>query len=267
MIETFTQPHTPLEPLVIDRKFTRVAVLSDVHGNLPALNACLADVERQDVEAVLFLGDFTWGPQPREVLSRVESLGMPSWFVMGNAERDAIEIAAGTRAPDGQNDLWMVGAHGADGIATISTYSPAIHIRVSGIGDIRLCHGSPRSDVELLTPETPPERIARACVGVDDPIVGHGHTHVQYQRQVGERTVFGPGSVGLPYGTDGVPGARWALLADGIDLRVTSYDIEDAIATAHDVHYPGADTVETMLRTPPTLAELVEDAESKEFSD
>jgi diadenosine tetraphosphatase ApaH/serine/threonine PP2A family protein phosphatase len=201
------------------------------------------------------------------VLEIAFALPWPAWFLRGNAERAVIDFAAGTRKYDYPNDEWMVAAHGPDGVAALGEFAHTLRLTTDGIGDIRLCHGSPRSDIEALTPATPDQRLELATVGVGESIVGHGHTHYQYQRQVRERTFFGPGSVGIPYGTEGRPGARWALVTDRIDLRVTPYDVEESIEIARAVDYPGLPNYEKYLRTPLTRDELIEDAEAREFAD
>lgn len=263
----FVAPTKPLEPLEVDGTFDRVAVISDVHGNVPALSAALADIEQFDVQAIFSCGDFTWGPQPIEVLELIHDFGVRTWFVRGNAERAVIEFASGSRATERPTDDWMVAAHGSDGLAEISTFASALQVSVAGIGGIRLCHGSPRSDVELLTPGSSERRVEQAMIGLTEHTIGHGHTHLQYQRRLGKRTIFGPGSVGLPYGTDGVPGARWALVTDSIELRVAPFDIEESIEVARAVDYAGIVNWEKYLRTPVTLGALEEDAEKLGFSD
>lgn len=267
MDNDFVPPTHPLEPFVIEGSFDRVAVLSDVHGNVPAFRAALADIAAFDVQAILSCGDFTWGPQPLEVLSMARALSIPIWFVRGNAERAVIEFAAGTRATERPTDDWMVAAHGSEGLSEITTFAPALQLTVAGLGGIRLCHGSPRSDIELLTPGSSQDRVDRAMVGVGEHVVGHGHTHVQYQRRLGERTIFGPGSVGLPYGTNGVPGARWALVTDSIELRNAPFDIEESIDIARSIGYAGIVNWEKYLRNPVTLESLEHDAETLGFSD
>jgi predicted phosphodiesterase len=257
----------PLPVDVIAGVLRRVAVLSDVHGNLPAFQACLADVEREGVDAVFFLGDLTWGPQPAEALALAASIVVPHWFVRGNSERAVVEFASGKRKPMGVNESWIVEAHGPGGVKEVTPFSQSLEITTTGIGRIRLCHGSPRSDIELLTPQTPADRIAIATAGVAAHTIAHGHTHLQYQRTVNDRSIFGPGSVGIPYGTNGRPGARWALLTDHIDLRVSPYDIEEAIESAKLAGYPGIVNYEKYLRTPPSTAEIVEEAESRQFAD
>ncbi|HEX4444822.1 MAG TPA: metallophosphoesterase family protein [Galbitalea sp.] len=267
MDNEYVLPDHPLDALVIDGAFRRVAVLSDVHGNLPALEACLADVAAENVDAVLFLGDLTWGPQPREVMARAQEIAVPTWFVRGNAERAVVQFAAGSRQTERPTDDWMVAAHGPDGVAELDSFAPALRVTVGAVGGMRLCHGSPRSDMELFTPATPPARVALATVGVDELTIGHGHTHLQYWRTVGERTLFGPGSVGLPYGTGDRPGARWALVGDDIQLRVSPYDIEQSIRIARSVHYPGLPSYEKYLRTPLSLDDLVADEKTREWAD
>jgi predicted phosphodiesterase len=260
-------PDRPLDVRVVPGEFGRIAVISDVHGNVPAFKACLADVANADVEGVAILGDLTWGPQPLEVLALVDALTVPVWGVRGNAERAIIDMASGERPFERPGDSWLIETHGPDGVAALREFSPSVSVSVGSIGRIRFCHGSPRSDIELLTPATSAAQITEVTSGVPERTFAHGHTHLQYQRVVAERTVFGPGSVGLPYGTNGKPGARWALVDDAIELRVSDYDIEDAIDVARSVGYPGIVNYEKYLRTSITLEELVEDAKLHQFSD
>ena len=133
------------------------------------------------------------------------------------------------------------------------------------MGGIRLCHGSPRSDIELLTPETSVERIQEATAGISERVLVHGHTHLQYDRAEGEVRVIGPGSVGQPF-TEGPFGARWAILASEVELVVTPYDIEDARRRTEATGYP-SERFMTMLESPYRPAEIVADAESRLFSE
>jgi predicted phosphodiesterase len=267
VVESTGLPDGPLPVREIPGEFARIAVVSDVHGNVPAFAACLADIAAADVAGVAILGDLTWGPQPREILAMVAELGVPSWGIRGNAERAVIDMAAGTRPTEVAVDQWMIDEHGSDGVAVLAGFAASLSVDVGSIGRIRFCHGSPRSDIELLTPATSATLIAEVTLGVPERTIAHGHTHLQYQRSVGQHTVFGPGSVGIPYGTDGRTGARWAVASDAIELRVSSYDIEESIDIARRVGYPGLPNYEKYLRTPPTLDELVEDAKLHPFSD
>ncbi|HEX4057021.1 MAG TPA: metallophosphoesterase family protein [Galbitalea sp.] len=257
----------PLPVRVVPGEHAKIAVLSDVHGNVPAFAAALTEIAEADVEGVAILGDLTWGPQPVEILAMVDSLGMPAWCNRGNAERALIDMASGDRPTERPVDQWMIDTHRPDGVAALTAFAHSTSVEVGAIGSIRFCHGSPRSDIELLTPATSAAQLAEVTKGVSERTIAHGHTHLQYQRVVGEHTVFGPGSVGIPYGTEGRPGARWALVTDAIELRVSEYDIEESIEIARSVGYPGLANYEKYLRTPLTLGDIVEEARIHPFSD
>jgi predicted phosphodiesterase len=124
---------------------------------------------------------------------------------------------------------------------------------VDGLGRVLFCHGSPRTDMEILTRATPEERLRAALAGVDADVVVCGHTHMQFRRELDGYTVVNAGSVGMPY--EGRLGAYWALLGPGIEHRRTEYDVEAAVADAREVGYPGADDeyAETLLQ--PATAE------------
>jgi predicted phosphodiesterase len=257
----------PLPVRVVPGEHSRIAVVSDVHGNVPAFTAVLAEIAAADVDGIAILGDLTWGPQPLEVLALVDSLRVPTWCNRGNAERAVIDMASGERATERPVDQWMIDTHGPDGVAALTDFSHSTSVDVGSIGRIRFCHGSPRSDIELLTPATSSAQIADVAKGVSERTIAHGHTHLQYQRVVGQHRVFGPGSVGIPYGTNGRPGARWALVDDDIHLRISEYAIEDSIAIARSVGYPGLPNYEKYLRSPLTLEDIVEEARVHPFSD
>lgn len=257
----------PLPVRIVPGEHVRIAVLSDVHGNVPAFTAALAEIAVAGVEGVAILGDLTWGPQPLEILAMVDALDVPAWCNRGNAERAVIDMASGERPTEHPVDQWMIDAHGPEGVAALTAFAHSTSVDVGAVGPIRFCHGSPRSDIELLTPATSATQIAEVTSGVPERTFAHGHTHLQYQRVVGEHTVFGPGSVGIPYGTEGRPGARWALVSDAIELRVSEYDIEESIRIARSVGYPGLVNYEKYLRNPPTRDELIEDARIHPFSD
>ena len=177
----------------------RVAALNDVHGNLPALEAVLAEVERERVDMVVSGGDLLSPPFARECLERLLALGDRVVFVRGNADRDTAgfeEVVAG--------------------------WPPTAELDVAGLGRVLFCHGSPRSDVEILTRISPDERVRAALEDVDAPVVVGGHTHVQFDRVAGGWRLVNAGSVGMAY--EGRPGAYWALLGPDVVLRRTEYD-------------------------------------------
>ncbi len=181
----------------------RVAALYDVHGNLPALEAVLAEVEREGVDAIVFGGDLTWGPLPAETLALARALER-AHFVRGNCDRDP--------------DEWERSCLSEEEIAFLQTLPETLDL-----DGVLYCHATPRSDEEVVTPATPDERLAAILAGVAQRAVVAGHTHMQQDRRVGAVRFVNAGSVGLPY--EGEVAAFWALLTDGdAELRKTPVD-------------------------------------------
>jgi predicted phosphodiesterase len=240
----------------------RVAALADVHGNAPALEAVLAEVEREDPDLIVFCGDLTWGPLPEETLALVEPLG--ARFVRGNAERAL--LASFDELPEDatERERFLVERHDASARAVVSRFEEAVVLDVDGLGPTRFCHGSPRSDEELVTPETPVERVREFLAGVQEGVVVTAHTHVSYERRVDGTLLLNPGSVGLPY--EGRRGAYWALLGPGVEHRRTEYDLDAAEQRFRAEPNPFADLTMELLSAPPTRAEAIEHAESRVFS-
>ncbi len=245
----------------------QVAVISDVHANVPALTAVLAEIAAAGVGLIVSCGDLTWGSQPDETISMMRAVDSKVLFVRGNSERAVLEIAGGGRAAQSPRETWMPSHHSADALAFVAAVPFSVVVEVTGLGPVRFCHGSPRSDTELVTPATPPERFAQLCAGTDEPILVTGHTHLQFDRRVAGRRSVNPGSVGLPY-HEGEPGtAYWALLGPDVELRQTRYDVREAIAAGTRRGDPAAETIAGLLMSPPSPAEIMTEAERLVFSD
>ena len=138
-------------------------------------------------------------------------------------------------------------------------------VEVDGIGATLFSHGSPRSDEECVTVETPPERVAEFTAGVEADCVVTAHTHMQFDRRVGERRLLNPGSVGLPYERE--PGfAYWALLGPDVELRRTPYDLDAAVERLRAGGMPSFERIEELMRKPPSHAEVIEHAERVVFA-
>lgn len=190
----------------------RVAVLADVHGNAVALAAVLAEVERVQPDAIVRCGDLTWGPIPVETVDLLA--GHDVLFVRGNADRSVTELVERLQDPGTEatpRERWMVEQHDATMRALLAVFPATVELEVEGLGDVLFCHGSPRSDEELVTLETPESRLADAVAGTEAGTIATAHTHVRYERQLLGRTFFNPGSVAMPY--EGAPGAYWACSA------------------------------------------------------
>jgi predicted phosphodiesterase len=242
----------------------RVAALYDVHGNLPALEAVLADVAAAEVDAIVVGGDVVSGPLPLQTMERLMSLGLAASFVMGNADRETVAAFDRGRIAEelGSDDPTVrMDAFAASRITRrerdfLSAFAPAVVLEVEGLGLVRFCHGSPRSDTEKLTPLTPAARLREALDGVAEPIVVCGHTHRQFDLVAGGHRVVNAGSVGLPY--EGRAGAYWALLGTGVELRRSDYDLEAALVAMRGAGYPGLDDL--------LLESLLEPADPDEVS-
>jgi putative phosphoesterase len=188
-----------------------VAALYDIHGNLAALEAVLAEVP--DDATILVGGDVVAGdPAPSETLERLRGLGDRVLWLRGNADRELTPGEPGL-APPGALDATRAALTGEQ-IAFLHDLPPT-----QRVGDVLYCHASPRNDVDIFTERTPEERIAFLFEGLDVPTVVCGHTHTQYERTVAGVRVVNAGSVGMPYEEE--PGAYWLL-----DLvhRRTPYD-------------------------------------------
>jgi diadenosine tetraphosphatase ApaH/serine/threonine PP2A family protein phosphatase len=233
---------------LIDAGGAVLACLADVHGNTAALDAILASEDFAQAGAVAFLGCTTTGPDPRGVLERCADLKMPVFHLAGNGERRVLELASGVRLSERAVDEWLVAAHGGDGLATIGSWAGGLRVAHPPARGLRLCHGSPRSDIEVLTSLTGDDCLREATTGVDEAVVVHGHTHVQYRRDAVGKVITGAGSVGLPYAAG--PGARWALISDEVTLMVTPYDLDRAEALITATGYPGEAYLKTLPRPP-----------------
>jgi putative phosphoesterase len=203
----------------------RVAALYDVHGNLPALEAVLVEVEREDVDRIVFGGDAVSGPWPAETLARIQSLGDRALCVLGNADR-ALEP-------------WRRERLREEGHAVVLSWPLTVTLDVDELGRVLFCHATPRSDEEIVTRITPEERMREVLAGVDTDVVVHGHVHARYDRRVAGYRVVNPGSVGLPY--EERAGAYWALLGPDVEFRRTDYDVPGMVEAARHLDFPELD--------------------------
>lgn len=218
-----------------------ITVLSDIHGVLPALQAVLADPVVRAAELIVVTGDIASGPQPSEVLDLLLGLGEQVLLVRGNADRELVELVDGGSAAEDPGSAWAADRlrRRPDLVAVLRDLPHPVTVDVKGFGPVLFCHGTPRSDDEVVLVDSRPQRWTEVFGALPDDVrtVVCGHTHMPFVRLADRRLVINPGSVGMPYG--GV-GAHWATLDDGaVTLRTTSFDVERArasIAAASD--YP-----------------------------
>ncbi|HEV2415783.1 MAG TPA: metallophosphoesterase family protein [Candidatus Dormibacteraeota bacterium] len=217
----------------------RVAAISDIHGNLPALEAVLAEVHVERPDLMLFCGDVASGPMPAETIDLLMTLG-GARFVRGNADRGLIEEFDGKvrGVMPGPFVDWCAKQISSRHRDFLASFEDKIEIDgVEGLGRVLFCHATPRNDMDVMTVETPVDRMRMLLAGVDASVVVCGHTHMQFDRMVGRVRVVNAGSVGMPYG---LPGAYWAMLGPEVHLRQTSYDRDAAAARIRAKDWDGA---------------------------
>ena len=222
----------------------------------------LAELEREQPDVVVSCGDLTWGPLPRECVALLEPWRDRIHFVRGNSERELVERTL----VDSEIAVWEHARHDDDALQEyLAGTLFHLTLEVDGLGRTVFCHGSPRSDEECVTRETPPERVAEFTADVEAACVVTAHTHMQYDRRVGDVRLLNPGSVGLPYEPE-QGHAYWALLGPDVELRRTPYDLEAAIERLRAGGMPAFARIEELMRTPPSHAEVIEHAERVVFA-
>jgi predicted phosphodiesterase len=221
----------------------RLAALYDIHGNFHALEAVLADLDRAELDLILVGGDVASGPFPAETVERLMNLPRPARFVMGNADREVIAASAAggggmERESDPFGTHWCASQLTPEHIEFMRRFEPVVELGPEGLGSVLFCHGSPRSDEELITPATPQERIVPMLEGLDATVVICGHTHMQFDREVSGIRIINAGSVGMPY--ERAPGAYWATFGGTVELRRTTYDLAAAAEAIRKSEWPQA---------------------------
>jgi len=220
----------------------KIAALYDIHGNLPALDAVLADVLRLGVHEIVVGGDVVPGPMPSECLERLAQLDMPVRYISGNGEREILLRRRGETSamPLGYEPMmrWVADQLNPSHEKLMGALPPTHRVSVPELGDILFCHASPRNDMDIFTRRTS-EAVLLPIIepaGVD--VVVCGHTHMPFDRQIGSTRLVNAGSVGMPFDK---PGASWLLIGPSIELRNTRYDLDAAAEAIRSTAYPDAD--------------------------
>lgn len=249
----------------------RVAALFDIHGNLPALEAVLQDVRHAGVDRVVAGGDVIPGPMPGETLRYLLNLDLPVQFVHGNCElavlaqmraTDASPVTywgtvSGRPLPDADQRImrWTAQRLYPEYEPVLASWPKTLQLEVPGLGKVLFCHSTPRSETEVFTRLTSAARLTPIFEGLGASVVVCGHSHMQFDRMIGETRVVNAGSVGMPFGN---PGAFWALLGPGVQLRRTFYDLTKAAERIRATEYPQADEDAHAIQAPPSETEMLE---------
>jgi predicted phosphodiesterase len=222
----------------------------------------LGELEGERVDLLVSCGDLTWGPQPLETVSLLEPWLERARFVRGNSERELIDGGL----DETEIVRWQHARHDAPELREyLARTESHVVADVDGLGAVRFCHGSPRSDIECVTRETPAQRVAEFADGVAERCIVTAHTHMQYERRIDGLLLLNPGSVGLPYERE--PGhAYWAVLGPEVELRRTAYDVDAAIEGMGAAGMPQLERIEETMRTPPAQDEVIEHAERVVFA-
>jgi putative phosphoesterase len=216
----------------------RIAVVADIHGNVPALRATLAEIDAEHVDAVVVCGDTAAGPFVTPSLEMLATRPEPVHWVRGNGERETVACFDGVELADASSGWAPRTARELDCVWRDRMASWPIALELDGVC---FCHGSPRADDEILTRATPPEVLAAAIGGTSAGLIIGGHTHQQFIRALPDgRVVVNAGGVGLPY--EGRAGAFWMMVSDRRpELRETRYDVPAAADELRASGFPDLD--------------------------
>jgi len=213
---------------------TRLAILSDIHGNLPALEAVLADMKNLDVDQVIVAGDvINFGPSSNQTAKIVIEQNWP--VIRGNNEYFLLD-ANTPRAPVEWGDpiqfaptIWTIKNFDPNLKNIIATWPDTINLRFNDAPPIQVFHGTPDTPWDSIHWTMSDEEIGKLLSSVDAEYVICGHTHLPMEVQVNRWHIFNPGSVGLPL--DGIFSASY-MLVDGdehgwrSDFRRISFDYD-----------------------------------------
>jgi putative phosphoesterase len=221
----------------------RIAAIYDIHGNLPALEAVLADVRAEGVDEIVVGGDVVPGPMPRDCIDCLSSLDLAAHFISGNGDREVLASKRGHESaaiPEQFREVmrWNAAQLRAEDEHLLGQWPATVRLTIAGWGAVLFCHATPRNDSDIFTRTTPEDRLRPIFESAGVSLVVCGHTHMQFDRTIGKTRVVNAGSVGMPFGK---PGAYWLLLGPEVELRHTRYDLERAAERIRRSGYPHAE--------------------------
>ena len=239
----------------------RIAALYDIHGNLPALEAVLAEVEAAGVDRIVIGGDVFPGPMARECLDRLTALALPADFIIGNGDREVLQARRGQISaiiPEyfRPSMLWNAAQLTSADERIIDGWPLTHRLTIDGLGDVVFCHATPHNDVDIFTPATAEEKLRPIFDPLGADLVICGHVHMQFDRRVGSSRIVNAGSVGMPFDE---PGAYWALLGPAVELRRTAYDLAAAAGRVRRGAYPlSEDFASKSILAPPSRQSMID---------
>lgn len=221
----------------------KVAALYDIHGNLPALEAVLSKLELETPDVLVIGGDVVPGPFPVETLELLQSLSIPTHFLLGNAEADVLSywqtgISHGLSARANEEAQWLVAKLSGKQLEFLATWSDTVTLELKGLGKVLFCHATAMSNTLVFTHNTSEEKVKGFFASTDAKTIICGHTHMQFQRSVAEKLICNAGSIGMPFGKNG---AHWLLLDEAAHFKCTDYDYAKAAQLICQSDYPDAE--------------------------
>jgi putative phosphoesterase len=221
------------------------ALLYDVHGNLPALEATLSDASEAGAERFVLGGDYAlFGAFPGETVERLR--GLDAAWIRGNTDRWLTDDAD---APD-TDFLERSLAHCRESLGAAGCSELASLPVTFELDNALVCHASPLSDLDTFLPDPEAaEEERRMLAGAPQDVIVFGHSHLQFKRELEDRLLVNPGSVGLPF--DGDQRAAYALWRGGrgFELRRVEYDVGAYVAELRSRMEPAlGDSVGTLIR-------------------
>jgi predicted phosphodiesterase len=248
-------PRAVFSPGTRYHRHMRIAVVSDIHGNLEAFEAVLADLKQTAPDAVFSGGDFaTHGHRPSEVIDCIRELHWPS--IYGNTDEmlwspESFSQVAGA-APKLRSLLDVLFHALAPATRELIGDGRLQWLRglpkVWRTESIAVVHATPEDLWRAPMPDAPDDQLRDTYERLDVPLIAYGHIHRGFIRQMDRLTVANTGSVGLPY--DGDPRPSYLLVDDGMpSLRRVEYDVEKEVRSLLVSDYPQAPWLAQMLRT------------------
>lgn len=240
-----------------NREAMRIAFISDIHGNFTALKAVLADLDAQNVDQIISLGDtVTLGPQPLEVIAKLQELkcvyikGNHDWAVLNPDQAMDYQIAEHL-LPDLQ---WCRDRLTRENIEFINSFQATYEFTFPNGVSVLSFHGSPLSSIDLIQATTPPEVLDLYFEGQTADVFIGGHSHIQLHRRYGDKLVLNSGSVGNAFMYAYVPGfvpsllpwAEYVILSQkdqslDVDLRRVYFDTGELLKLVAESDLPGAE--------------------------
>jgi putative phosphoesterase len=209
----------------------RIAIMADIHGNLPALEAVLADIEQEDITEILVAGDLVGGcPQPREVIDRLRAVD--ARMILGNNDLRLLRMVSGDLPPEWMTCKQFAPARAGNPDQTVIDFlahlPEQLIIQYPGTDAIRVVHGTPDRIDELLYPSHNSAALKVALAQITESVMVCGHTHIPWIERRDNQMAINPGAVCAPY--NGEIGAQYAILEwDGeqwqAEHRLIPYDL------------------------------------------